>query len=92
MNKAVLIQEVSEQFDTISKKDMDKIVSCVFEKMIETLSVGDTLEIAGFGKFIVNERKERMGINPVTMERIRIPASKYVKFTSSKSLKDLVNK
>lgn len=92
MNKTALIQEVSEQFDTISKKDMDQIVSCVFEKMIDTLSAGDTLEIAGFGKFIVNERKERMGINPVTMERIRIPASKYVKFTSSKSLKDLVNK
>lgn len=92
MNKTALIQEVSEQFDTISKKDMDKIISCVFEKMIDTLSAGDTLEIAGFGKFIVNERKERMGINPVTMERIRIPTSKYVKFTSSKSLKDLVNK
>ena len=92
MNKTALIQEVSEQFDTISKKDMDKIISCVFEKMIDTLSAGDTLEIAGFGKFIVNERKERMGINPVTMERIRIPGSKYVKFTSSKSLKDLVNK
>lgn len=92
MNKTALIQEVSEQFDTISKKDMDKIVSCVFEKMIDTLSAGDTLEIAGFGKFIVNERKERTGINPVTMERIRIPASKYVKFTSSKSLKDIVNK
>lgn len=92
MNKTALIQEVSEQFDTISKKDMDKIVSCVFEKMIDTLSAGDTLEIAGFGKFIVNERKERMGINPVTMERIRIPVSKYVKFTSSKSLKDIVNK
>ena len=92
MNKTALIQEVSEQFDTISKKDMDKIVSCVFEKMIDTLSAGDTLEIAGFGKFIVNERKERMGINPVTMERIRISASKYVKFTSSKSLKDIVNK
>lgn len=92
MNKTALIQEVSEQFDTISKKDMDKIISCVFEKMIDTLSAGDTLEIAGFGKFIVNERKERMGINPVTMERIRIPVSKYVKFTSSKSLKDLVNK
>lgn len=92
MNKTALIQEVSEQFDTISKKEMDKIISCVFEKMIDTLSAGDTLEIAGFGKFIVNERKERMGINPVTMERIRIPASKYVKFTSSKSLKDIVNK
>lgn len=92
MNKIALIQEVSEQFDTISKKDVDKIVSCVFEKMIETLSASDTLEIAGFGKFVVKERKERMGINPMTMEKICIPASKYVKFTSSKSLKDLINK
>ena len=56
MNKTALIQEVSEQFDTISKKDMDKIISCVFEKMIDTLSAGDTLDIAEFGKFIVNEQ------------------------------------
>ena len=70
---------------TISFKDLDDV-------NFTYLEAGDTLEIAGFGKFIVNERKERMGINPVTMERIRIPASKYVKFTSSKSLKDIVNK
>ena len=92
MNKMALIQEVSEQFDTVSKKDIDKIVSCVFEKMVETLSAGDTLEIAGFGKFVVNERKERMGINPITKEKMMIPASRYVKFTSAKQLKEAVKK
>lgn len=92
MNKIGLIQEVSEQFDTISKKDMDKIVSCVFDVMKETLADDEPLEIAGFGKFVVNERKEHMGINPVTKEKMMIPASKYVKFTSSKQLKEAVKK
>lgn len=92
MNKIGLIQEVSEQFDTISKKDMDKIVSCVFDVMKETLADDEPLEIAGFGKFVVNERKEHMGMNPVTKKKMMIPASKYVKFTSSKQLKEAVKK
>lgn len=92
MNKIGLIQEVSEQFDTISKKDMDKIVSCVFDVMKETLADDEPLEIAGFGKFVVNERKEHMGMNPVTKEKMMIPPSRYVKFTSAKQLKEAVKK
>lgn len=38
MNKTALIQEVSEQFDTISKKDMDKIISCVLKNDRYTIS------------------------------------------------------
>ena len=49
------------------------------------------MDIFGFGKFEVTERGERDGINPVTMEKIRIKASKNVKFRPSKSLKDKVN-
>ena len=92
MNKDALVQRVSEEFVAIQKKEMDKIVSCVFDIMKETLSEDESLEIAGFGKFVVNERKEHMGINPVTKEKMMIPASKYVKFTSSKQLKEAVKK
>lgn len=78
MNKDALVQRVSEEFVVIQKKEMDKIISCVFDVMKETLADDEPLEIAGFGKFVVNERKEHMGINPVTKEKMMIPASKYV--------------
>lgn len=49
MNKDALVQRVSEEFVAIQKKEMDKIVSCVFDIMKETLSEDEPLEIAGFG-------------------------------------------
>ena len=63
----------------------------IFDDMAEALSKGETVDIFGFGKFEVTERGERDGINPVTMEKIRIKASKNVKFRPSKSLKNKVN-
>lgn len=92
MNKKDLVQNIIMNNPALTKKSVDEIVSCVFDIMKETLSEDEPLEIAGFGKFVVNERKEHMGINPVTKEKMMIPASKYVKFTSSKQLKEAVKK
>jgi DNA-binding protein HU-beta len=44
----------------------------------------------GLGKFKVQNRKARVGRNPLTGEPVNIPAKTVVKFTVAKSLKDLV--
>ena len=41
---------------------------------------GKTVDLAGFGKFEITERKAREGFNPLTKEKIQIEASKSVKF------------
>ena len=91
MNKKDLIENIVLKNPTLTKKSVDEIVNTIFDDMAEALSKGETVDIFGFGKFEVTERGERDGINPVTMEKIRIKASKNVKFRSSKSLKDKVN-
>lgn len=91
MNKKDLIENIALNNPTLTKKSVDEIVNTIFDDMAEALSKGETVDIFGFGKFEVTERGERDGINPVTMEKIRIKASKNVKFRPSKSLKDKVN-
>ncbi|MCG2777243.1 MAG: HU family DNA-binding protein, partial [Desulfobacterales bacterium] len=46
------------------------------------------LALAGFGSFIVSERKERQGRNPQTGETMTIKASKTVRFRAGKALKE----
>ena len=91
MNKKDLIENIVLKNPTLTKKSVDEIVNTIFDDMAEALSKGETVDIFGFGKFEVTERGERDGINPVTMEKIRIKASKNVKFRPSKSLKNKVN-
>ena len=46
------------------------------------------MSISGFGSFKVVQRKARKGRNPRTGEALQIPASKAVKFTPGKTLKE----
>ena len=48
------------------------------------------LTLTGFGTFKVSERAARTGRDPRTGNPIDIPASKAVRFTPGKTLKDAV--
>ena len=53
-----------------------------------SLKNGDDVAVSGFGSFKVVQRKARKGRNPRTGKEIQIQASKSVKFTTGKALKD----
>jgi len=44
--------------------------------------------IPGFGKLVKQKRKARVGFNPKTQQKIKIPAKTVVKFRVAKSAKD----
>ena len=52
------------------------------------LKDGGKISLIGFGSFSVLERKARKGRNPKTGDEIEIPASKSVKFSPAKRLKE----
>jgi DNA-binding protein HU-beta len=56
-----------------------------------TLKTGDEVNFAPLGKFKVTKRAAREGRNPMSGEKIKIPASNVPKFTPSKQLKDGLN-
>jgi nucleoid DNA-binding protein len=91
MNKADLTQELAKKFEFSANK-ANEILTYTFELMSKALAKNDTVQLIGFGSFSVRKRKARDGRNPSTGETIKIPASKAVKFSVGKALKEAVNK
>jgi DNA-binding protein HU-beta len=89
MNKQDLVNLVSEKTG-ISKEAAGKAQKAVIEAISSALEKGDSVSLIGFGSFKVIERAAREGRNPSTGEKMQIPASKGVKFTPGKVLKERV--
>ena len=90
MNKNDLIAQVAEVAG-LSKADSTKAVEAVFDSISGALKGEDEVRLVGFGTFAVSKRAASEGRNPRTGEKIKIPASKQVKFKPGKGLKDTVN-
>jgi DNA-binding protein HU-beta len=56
----------------------------------QALKSGEEVQITGFGKFSVRERKAREGRNPQTGEKMKISAQKIPSFSAGNALKEAV--
>ena len=90
MNKTELINAMSVKMGT-TKKAAGEAIDAFVDAIVEAVSAGEEVNIAGFGKFSVTEREEREGRNPQTGEAITIAASKSPKFKAGKNFKEAVN-
>ena len=91
ITKAHLVEGVYAQLG-FSKKESYDLVEMVFETIKETLKHKDgVVKISGFGRFTVREKKERMGRNPQTGDRIKITKRKVLSFKPSHLIKDALN-
>jgi len=73
-----------------SKKEASEAVEAVLDGISDALARGEDVNFTGFGKFSVNERGPRQGVNPRTGERITIPGGKVPKFSAGAGLKSKV--
>jgi DNA-binding protein HU-beta len=87
MTKSDIIAEIANK-SNITKADAEKALNSFVEITKDTLKKEGRLALAGFGSFIVSERKERQGRNPQTGETMTIKASKTVRFRAGKALKE----
>ncbi len=92
MTKSGLIEEVARRTPHISKKDTEVVVNTIFDSMIDSLKIGDRIEIRGFGSFQVKMREAREGRNPKTGEPVHISAKRTPFFKVGKELKEMVDR
>ncbi len=90
MNRKAMTKAIKESTGC-SQKAVEEVLNSFIENLTTELSNGGGFSWVGFGSFTVRESKERQGRKPSTGEVITIPASKRVKFTAGKALKDAVN-
>jgi DNA-binding protein HU-beta len=88
MTKADFVKTLKEKADLATNAHAEAAYDGLFKILAEALQQGESVAVSGFGSFKVVERAARMGRNPRTGEEIAIPASKSVKFTPGKALKE----
>ncbi|MEY3001545.1 MAG: hypothetical protein RL648_1759 [Verrucomicrobiota bacterium] len=88
MNKAELVESVQKSLgaDT-SKAAAERAVAAVIDGIEKGLKKDKSVQLIGFGTFSIAKRAAREGINPQTKEKIKIKASKTVKFKAGAGLK-----
>ena len=90
MTRVDLIEEVSRVTE-MSRKDSEIILEAMLDSMVRSLCAGDKVEIRGFGSLGTRLRKRRIGRNPLTGDRVDVPAKRVPYFKPGKDLKALVN-
>ena len=91
MNKVELVEAVQKQFGgETSKAEAERAVTAVINAVKVGVKKDKMVQLVGFGTFKVVERKARKGVNPKTLQQIRIPKSKTVKFVPGKDFKSKV--
>ena len=89
MTKADFVDRLAAK-SGITKKDAAGVVDAFVEVITEALKQGEDVQFTGFGKFYVQAREAREGINPQTKAKITIPASNVPKFSAGVALKTAV--
>ncbi len=88
MNKAGLIEKISEEA-SLTKKQVEDVIENLIATIIGELKAGRKVNLVGFGTFEARTRHTRGGVNPQRPnERIQIPEVKVAKFKTGKTLKD----
>ena len=90
MTKAELAASIAEKAK-ITKAQAELAISAFIDSVSSALVGGEAVTLVGFGTIKVTERSGREGRNPRTGESIQIPASKAVKLTAGKALRDKLN-
>ncbi|UXC35138.1 HU family DNA-binding protein [Cupriavidus gilardii] len=89
MNKADLIAHIANEAN-LSKSEAERALNAIISGVTNTLAVGGTVAITGFGAFTVVDRAARVSRNPKTGESIDVPASRMPKFKPGSNLKAAV--
>ena len=71
MTKSELVQRLADANPHLYQRDVEVIVTAIFDEISAALARGDRVELRGFGAFSVKRRDARVGRNP------RAPATAF---------------
>ncbi len=90
IKKADLVAEIAEQTG-VDRKEVGSVLDGLGSVLTKHVSQGNSVMLAGIGKFSSRERPARTVRNPSTGETMQKPADRAVRVTIAKALKDSVN-
>ena len=91
MTKSELILRIGELNPHLYHRDVERIVTTIFEEITNALARRDRVELRGFGAFSVKQRDARKGRNPRTGETVAVEQKVVPFFKTGKELRDRLN-
>ena len=91
MTKSELILRIGELNPHLYHRDVERIVTAIFEEITNALARSDRVELRGFGAFSVKQRDARKGRNPRTGETVAVDEKVVPFFKTGKELRDRLN-
>jgi nucleoid DNA-binding protein len=90
VTKKDLVEKISDKTG-LTQVDTKIVVESLLEAVAKALQQGRNIEIRGFGRFKIKERRARSARNPRTNEHIEVLAGYKPVFEASKELRKRVN-
>ena len=91
MTKSELIARLAESNPHLYLRDIERIVTTIFDEIAAALANGDRVELRGFGAFSVKSRDARQGRNPRTGETVSVEGKAVPFFKTGKQLREQLN-
>lgn len=89
LTKKEIISKIAEIVE-ITNQDVELTINTLVSIIVSELQIGHEITLPGLGTFSKQLRPEKIGINPSTKEKIKIPQKNVPKFKAAKNLKDAV--
>ncbi len=87
ITKKELIDRIAEQSQA-KRVVVKHVVQSFLDEIVSELSKNNRLEFRDFGVFEVRTREARVAQNPKTLERVKVPAKRTVKFKMGRLMKE----
>jgi integration host factor subunit beta len=92
MTKSELILKLAERNPHLYHRDVERIVTAIFDEITHALARGDRVELRGFGAFSVKNRPARTGRNPRTGAHVSVGKKAVPFFKTGKEMRERLNR
>jgi DNA-binding protein HU-beta/integration host factor subunit beta len=90
VTKKDIVEEISNRTG-LTQVDTKVVVECFLDAITRSLVQGKNIEIRGFGRYKIREKKARTARNPRTGEPVEVESGIKPVFEASKELKKYLN-
>ena len=78
MTKSELIERITSKNPHLTQKDVDRVVSVIFDTIESALAKGDRVEFRGFGTFSIRTRNARVAKILALVSKLKLVKEKYL--------------
>ena len=91
MIRSELVQKLCNDFPDLTQREVESVVSAIFDSIIDQLAQNGRVELRGFGAFSTRPREARVGRNPRTGESVDVGAKRVPYFKPGKEMRERLN-